>query len=233
MHSARRSALRSLRSLLAALIAVLAFGLAAFAATASAQQGDCIEECAAGPAAPYLSGAMLYEDFDKVMAHGQGFSCPEDRQDKSLTCRIDVKITVPAKVASYLRLGSRTLVDGVASRVVEHYKVGRRDQGRTYFLPLPASVKSKLKAKRIQAMGVAIHTTVTIPGKDKFYCPNEQSRTPPPRTSCSFDTDDESGRTMIWGAGDGEIVCWNYMPWGAAIPTKWGARCPRPVNVKW
>jgi hypothetical protein len=214
-------------------LALLALCLPAFAGSASAavpRQGDCFEECPpTGPQLTTVGGDQIYGDYDSLLAKGQGFLCPKPSQGDSFDCRIEVTVTIPAPVARHLHV-SRNIIDKVASHVVEHYTTGRRgrDQGRAYFATLSASVKDKLHAGHVQALGAVVHSEVTVPGQDKVFC--AQDDRPTPRSSCSFDGNEV--RT-IYAAGDGELVCWTYMPWGLGVTTKWGARCPTPKHVTW
>ncbi len=227
---------------IAALLAVAALtifgGAAAFAATP--RQGDgCFEEC--GPTGPTLNTmsdenmGMYSMPFDDVYKRGIPFQCgsPADKSRglPEVACHIEAKVTVPAKVASFLHLSSRVIAHGVAKTKVDHLKNDyNRDQGRLYFLPLPSKVKAALRAKRIGAMGVKIAGTVSEPGAPAVYCESDSlSMNPPKHASCSFSS---GKKALTYGGQDGEMLCWRYMPWWLATPSPgWGKMCPRPVTT--
>lgn len=229
--------MRSLRLSLA-LSAALCLA-AAGTAIAQVEEGDG----PSGPTLPVLDDqtiatfAMAYDD---VYRRGIPLPCGSEadtrRRTPEVACRVEVKVTIPAKVASFLRLPSNVLARGVATRKVDDFAPDRDsssgETGRFYFLPLSSAVKSKLKAKRVGAIGVHLSGTISAVGHSEIHCESETAngtRTPPKRSRCSFD----SGRkARIYGGQDGEMLCWRYMPWWLGTPATWGKMCPRPVTAR-
>lgn len=165
-----------------------------------------------------------------VLSQGQPFACgsPKTKYGPDVDCRIEAKITVPAKAARYLGLSSRVLAEGVASNRKDHFEVDGDDMGRTYFLEFPSAIKAKLKAKRVRALGVQITGTITVNGADQIFCddPKGPKDTHP---SCPIDY---GNKANILSGEDGAMLCWTVMPWWVAIPSPgWGKMCPKPITA--
>jgi hypothetical protein len=224
-----------MRSSLLLCLAVLLLSIAAAPVLAQVSEPD---EGGGGPqpssvrVEPVLSNST---PAPYMFRKGAALQCgqAEDKRHNSpdISCHINAKITVKQAVASFLGLSSTVIASGVPSRVVDHLMVDDEDEGRVYFLELKQSVKDKLRAKHIRALGVHItgtftaHTSATTrsPATDKVLCNGAED----PTTSCSI----KAGKRTIWPAGDGELVCWRFMPWYLATPARWGKMCPRPHQI--
>ena len=220
-----------MRSKLSCVLAILIL-CAAVGGTAFAQEGGD-GEGSAPPVYPdvqnQISEAMPFLD---TLAQGQPVPCgqPADRYSAEIACHIDAKITISARMAHWIGLDSRTVASGVAGGMRDDYTDAGGDKlGRTYFLEVPSSVKAKLRAKHVRALGVQVAGTITVPGQDKIICDSDHSQ--PPKTQAKCDLTLGSEKRLIWGGQDGEMLCWRFMPWGVATPAKWGKMCPRPMHV--
>lgn len=215
-------------------LGALALCLLAFASTAFAQ------EEADGPSGPLVNQmddvnmGKFSLPYDTVYRRGVPFSCggPVGRGRRvAVACRIEAKVTVPAKVASFLRLSSKVIANGVATTKVDRFEDDDGNEAdRVYFLPLRASVKSKLRGKRVGALGVHIAGTVRDADASSVTCWSEdKTGNGPKRSECSFTS---GKKALIYGGQDGELLCWRYMPWWLATPATWGKMCPRPVTTR-
>ena len=157
-----------------------------------------------------------------------------DKRDADVSCQIDAKVTIKKAVAHFLGLSSTVIASGVAGHPVDHLKDDNDDDlGRVYSLELKDSVKSALRAKHVRGLGVHITGTVrahtsafgSYPATDKVICDGFDM--PSSSDSCPI----KAGKRSIIPAGDGELVCWRYMPWYLATPAKWGKMCPRPHQI--
>lgn len=239
---------------LAALLGALALCLAAVSSTALAgatpRQADCspgADGCEGGlgaPVPPTISPEIFARPLAKTLAQGQMFTCGEPARDAdsykgpntvhfpAVRCRIDVTVSVPAKVASYLGLGSRKIAGGVLTDAVDNPRDenGRRMNGQSaYYLAIPAAVRGRLKAKGIRALGVTIAGTASVVGEDKVYCGNDDSPKPVLHASCPILMNSKS---VTWAGEDGELLCWTIMPWWTAVKAHWGKMCPRPMTAR-
>jgi hypothetical protein len=219
--------IRPSRFLPIAVIAALSVG---GAGTALAQEGDCVEECPSGPQAPRIYSEYPQETYlTDALRKGHPFGCgsPADtkRNIPEVDCRIEAKITIPAKAAKYLGLSSRVLAQGVASDRTDHYMDGRQDLGRNYFLKPASSLKAKLKAKKVLGLGVNITGKISVVGADQIYCNDGNAL----HASCPIDYGKNT--TVGWRTPADALVCWPVAPWYVAIKTKWGQMCPKPINA--
>jgi hypothetical protein len=212
------------------LLSVLAMALlsSAPALAQDEESGECAGECPV-EAVSVDDAAYQAESLRTVLRRGLAFVCGQAASSRrvEVDCHIEAKVTTRPKAAKYLGLKSTTLVEGVAGGRVEHYKNddGDEDLGRTYFLDIPASMKSKLSAKRVRGLGVRITGSITVPGF-KLYCGIDNDG---PRASCPMDS---GKKAFTLGAPDGEMVCWPVMPWWVAIKSPgWGKMCPKPITA--
>jgi hypothetical protein len=217
------------RVLTLALLAALCSAGATVPALAQTEEGDeCVEGCASAQAPVVDNKNFQTAYFLDALRKGQPFLCgnpaDESRKIAEVGCRIDAKISIPAKAAKFLGLSSRVLAHGVAGDMVEHFKEDGDDYGRAYFLELPSALRSKLKAKKIRGLGVTITGTITVAGADQVYCGSGRTL----HASCPIDY---GKKANIWPAQDGEMVCWRVMPWWVATKSAWGKMCPRPINA--
>lgn len=223
------------------LSAALALCLVAGVAPGLAQTGDACEEdaCAGQTTRPaeVTNDLHLAPPFVDVLRRGYPIPCgnPADpaRGVPDVECRVDVKMSIPAKAAKYLGLPSRTLAAGVVSERVEKYRLeDEEDSGRTYMVKLPAAVRARMSAKKVRALGVTITGAITVPGAEFVTCDSDRGSGPtklPLRKSCPVDT---GRKAMILPAPDGEIVCWTVMPWWTAVKSPgWGKLCPKPIRA--
>lgn len=226
-----------MRSSLSAGLTVLLLSIAAAPALAQVSEPD--EGGASGPqpssvrVEPVQSNAF---PFSYMIRKGIALQCgqAEDKRHRQpdISCHIQAKITVKSAVARFIGLGSTVLASGVAGNVVNHLEDDDgQDEGRVYYLAIPAAVKDKLRAKHIRALGIHITGTFTahtgpngnLPATDKVLCNGDED----PADSCSI----KAPKRVILPAGDGELVCWRYMPWYLATPAHWGKMCPRPHQI--
>jgi hypothetical protein len=216
------------RRTLPALFAVLALcSIGGGVALAQTDEGEpCEEACSAQPAAQVDNRSFTTAELSAVLRRGLPFLCgnPADARFPDVDCKINAKITVPAKVAKYIGLHSRVLAHGVAGNRTNHYTPDRDDEGRAYFLEFTDAAKARLKAKHIRALGVLATGTITVKGADQILCGTAQTT----RASCPLDY---GHKANILGAADGELLCWVVMPWWVATKTKWGKMCPRPIKA--
>lgn len=212
---------------LSAVLALCSIGTAlpALAQTTEPGEGDCVE----GPCdvqAPTVDNTNFQDaPLAAILRRGQPFVCgaPADAKTKTpeVDCRIHATISVPAKAAKFLGLRSPVLAEGDAADKVEHYD----GQGRAYFLTLPSTLRSKLKAKHVRGLGVTITGKITVAGADQIYCAEGTK----PHASCPIDY---GKKANVWSAPDGELVCWPVMPWWVATKSPgWGKMCPKPINA--
>jgi hypothetical protein len=166
--------------------------------------------------------------------HGVALLCGHapDKRSADISCHIQAKVTIKSAVARFLGLSSTVIASGVAGNVVNHLKDDEgNDEGRAYFLEMPAAVKAKLRAKHARGLGVHItgrytaHTGAFLgyPSIDTVLCDGSEE----PTTSCSI----KAPKRVILPAGDGELVCWPFMPWYLATSIKYGQWCPRPHQI--
>lgn len=217
--------------------ALLACLAAAPAASGQTTEGD-------GPSGPTVTVlddqtiatfAMAYDDvYKRGIPLPCGSKADTRRRIPEVACRVEAKVTVPAKVASFLRLSSNVIARGVATHKVDDFAPDRDtssgETGRFYFLPLSSAVKSKLKAKRVGAMGVHITGTIAAVGESQVMCSSEYQRGLRTKHSeCDFTT---GRKARIYGGQDGEMLCWRFMPWWLGTPATWGKMCPRPVTTR-
>lgn len=220
-----------MRSSLLAGLAVLLLSIAAAPALAQGE-GD------GGPQPSNVSVQVVASNAAFPLAytirHGITLQCGQagTKLGGDTSCHIKAKVTIKSAVASFLGLGSTVIASGVAGNVVDHLRdENGDDQGRVYYLPLPAAVKTKLRAKHARGLGIHItgtftaHTTASgnFPATDLVLCDDSQT----PTTSCHI----KAPKRVILPAGDGEMVCWPFMPWYLATSIKYGKMCPRPHYI--
>ena len=142
-------------------------------------------------------------------------------------CRIQAKLTVPAKVANWLGLGSPVIASGIAGNMVEHFKDHwHRDLGRTYFLKIDniGALRATFKRKHVHWLEGYVSGSATEVGK-QVLCESGQ-----PRNSCPV-TGTSGERTFRWV--DEQVgVCQVFRKgWWLGIqpPASSGGRCPKPI----
>lgn len=149
-------------------------------------------------------------------------------------CRIEATFTVPAKVANWLGLKSRVIAQGVAGDMKDGYEVESYGESRVYFLKIRNvdALKAKLKRKRVRVLGGNVTGTITLRGEERIKCWGDPRKSDP-KAKCPVRSEGAGGKGQFtWhGEGEGEMLCWRFMPWYLATPAKWGQMCPRPINV--
>lgn len=223
-----------LRSLFVLTAALFSLGAAPQALAGSPEPDE------KGPAKTQVVYQVLVEDrLGKALRTGRiPIICGEDAQYEegdefyipAQDCRIEATFTVPAKVANWLGLKSRVIAQGVAGDLDENYRVESYGEVRTYFLKIRNvdALKAKLKRKRVRVLSGNVTGTVRLRGEERVVCWRDDT----PKEKCPFRGSGEKNNRFTWhGEGEGEMLCWRYMPWYLATPAKWGEMCPRPINV--
>ncbi len=209
----------------------------ALTAGLTAQAVGQTNEEGGGTQRPTISNDTAYSmPYDDVVRLGVPFQCGSAanaaRHQPDVACRVEAKVSIPSKVASFLHLSSRVLAHGVATDHKDSFTINdSKVRDRTYFLPIASSVKAKLKAKKVGAIGVTQTGDISIVGQDKVYCDSDaqDSNSPPLRSSCPIV---HHSKALIYGGQDGELLCWRYMPWWLATPVPhYGDRCPKPIHA--
>lgn len=142
-------------------------------------------------------------------------------------CRIKAKLTVPAKVANWLGLGSTVIASGVAGDMVEHFKTQYDgDAGRTYFLKIDniGALRAKFKRKRVHALMGDVSGFATDANGKQVLCESGK-----PVKSCPV-IGEGPHRGFEW-QDENALVCWVFRSglWVGVSPPHYGARCPKPI----
>ena len=216
-------------------LALMVLCLLSASASALALEGQPVEIVSESPQDLHLE--MTETSLADVLRTGeQPFQCGHPREEFHLEeeqtrvvpevdCRIKAKLTIPAKAANWLGLGSTLIASGVAGNMVEHFKEGHRDLGRTYFLKIDniGALRTIFKRKRVHALSGYISGSATAVGGEKVFCGSPGSR-----KSCPIPGNAGAGG-FEWQ--DKVVVCWVFRGgwWVGVAPAHYGEMCPKPI----
>lgn len=115
------------------------------------------------------------QELRTAYAHGQAFyvGCGQQGSSLSFACPSSLqhmKVTVLKSVAKTLGLSSTTIASGAAAGPSRTNDATIEDTKKSYyFLPLKASVERKMKAKKVNSIGVTVSGSATGPDGTVYH----------------------------------------------------------------